>query len=62
METYLSANLLIFLHNNPKTPNWLDGGYEILPPDSPKIKEIEEYNKKLCPALYAKLDESRRLT
>ena len=37
----------------------LDGGYEIIPPDSPRIKEIEEYNRKLRPALYAKLDKER---
>ena len=35
----------------------LKGGYEVLPPDSPKIKEIEEYNRKLRPALYAALDK-----
>ena len=39
--------------------NLLDGGYEILPPDSPKIKEIEDYNRKLRPALYAELDKKR---
>lgn len=37
----------------------LDGGYEILPPDSPKIKEFEEYNRKLRPALYAELDKNK---
>ena len=37
----------------------LYGGYEILPPDSPKIKEIEDYNRKLRPALYAELDKKR---
>ncbi len=37
----------------------LDGDYEIIPPDSPKIKEIEEYNRKLRPALYAQLDKER---
>ena len=35
----------------------LDGGYEVIPPDSPRIKEIEEYNRKLRPALYAELDK-----
>lgn len=39
--------------------NRLDGGYEILLPDSPKIEEIEEYNRKLRPALYAELDKKR---
>ena len=38
----------------------LDGGYEIIPPDSTKIKEIEEYNRKLRPALYAELDKKRK--
>ena len=37
----------------------LDGGYEIIPPDSPRIKEIEGYNRKLRPALYAQLDKER---
>ena len=37
----------------------LDGGYEVIPPDSPRIKEIEEYNRKLRPALYAKLGKDR---
>ncbi len=37
----------------------LDGDYEIIPPDSPRIKEIEEYNRKLRPALYAQLDKER---
>lgn len=45
------------LYDEPKTG--LDGGYEILPSDSPKIKEIEEYNRKLRPALYAELDKTR---
>ena len=38
----------------------LDGGYEIIPPDSPRIKEIEEYNRKLRPTLYAELDKKKR--
>lgn len=45
------------LHDEPQ--NRLDGGYEILPPDSPKIEEIEEYNRKLRPALYAELDKNK---
>lgn len=49
--------------NMPKTErklsHGLDGDYEIIPPDSPKIKEIEEYNRKLRPALYAQLDKER---
>lgn len=42
-----------------ESQNLLDGGYEILPPDSPKIKEIEDYNRKLRPALYAELDKKK---
>lgn len=42
-----------------ESQNLLDGGYEILPPDSSKIKEIEDYNRKLRPALYAELDKKR---
>ncbi len=38
----------------------LDGDYEIIPLDSPKIQEIEEYNRKLRPALYAQLDKERK--
>ena len=38
----------------------LDGGYEIIPPDSQRIKEIEEYNRKLRPALYAELDKRKK--
>ena len=45
------------LYEEPKTG--LDGGYEIIPPDSPEIDEIEEYNRKLRPALYAELDKKR---
>lgn len=44
-------------YNESKTG--LDGGYEIIPPDSPEIEEIEEYNRKLRPALYAELDKKR---
>lgn len=45
------------LYEEPKAG--LDGGYEIIPPYSPKIKEIEEYNRKLRPDLYAELDKKR---
>ncbi len=37
----------------------LDGGYDVVPPDSLKIREIEEYNRMLRPALYAELDKRR---
>ena len=43
-----------------KRSHRLDGDYEILPPDSPRIKEIEEYNRKLRPALYSELDKKRK--
>lgn len=45
------------LYEEPKTG--IDGGYEIIPPDSPEIEEIEEYNRKLRPALYAELDKKK---
>ena len=38
----------------------LDVGYEVIPPDSPRIKEIEEYNRKRRPALYAELDKRKK--
>ena len=43
------------LYDEPTTS--LDGGYEIIPPDSTKIEEIEEYNRKLRQALYAELNK-----
>lgn len=39
--------------------NELKGGYKILPPDFPKIKEIEKYNRELRSALYAELDKKK---
>ena len=39
--------------------NELKGGYKILPPVSPKIKEIEKYNRELRSALYAELDKKK---
>lgn len=49
--------------NMPKTERkhsrGLDVDYEIIPPDSPRIKVIEEYNRKLRPVLYAQLDMHR---
>jgi len=39
--------------------NELKGGYKFLPPDSPKIKEIEKYNRELRSALYAELDKKK---
>jgi len=50
--------------NMPKTEikrsHGLDGDYEIIPPDSPRIRKIEEYNRKLRPALYTELDKERK--
>ena len=50
--------------NMPKTEtkrsHGLDGNYEVIPSDSPMMKEIEEHNRKLRPALYAKIDEERK--
>lgn len=46
------------LYNEPKSG--LDGGYDVIPPDSPRLKEIEEYNRTLRPALYAQLDKERQ--
>ena len=50
--------------NMPKTEtkrsHGLDGDYEIIPPDSPRIREIEEYNRKLRPTLYAELDKKKK--
>lgn len=37
----------------------LDGDYEIIPSDSPKIKEIEECNRKLRPGLYEQIDKTK---
>lgn len=46
-EHYPNSPLRDTLSHHP-----LDGGYEVIPSDSPKIKEIEEYNRKLRPELY----------
>ncbi len=59
----VSQLLEAYYANMPKTErkrsHGLDGDYEIIPPDSPKIKEIEEYNRKIRPELYAQLDKDR---
>lgn len=59
----VSQLLNVHYANMPKTEtkrsHGLDGDYEILPPDSPRIKEIEEYNRKLRPTLYAELDKKK---
>lgn len=57
----VSQLLIAHYTNMPKTEtkrsHGLDGDYEIIPPDSPRIKEIEEYNRKLRTILYAELDK-----
>ncbi len=35
----------------------LDGDYEIIPHDSPRIKEIEEWSRKIRPGLYTNTDK-----
>ena len=60
----VSHVLNVHYANMPKTETkrspGLDGDYDIIPPDSPRIKVIEEYNRKLRPALYAELDKERK--
>lgn len=41
----------------PRTPE--EGGYEVIPPGDPRIKEIEEFNRQLRPGLYTQLDKKR---
>ncbi|WP_251620591.1 antitoxin VbhA family protein [Odoribacter lunatus] len=57
--THNEVNLLIDKrYADSKERNFGSGdGYEIVPADSPKIKEIEEFNRKLRPELYAQLDK-----
>lgn len=52
-EHYLNSPLRDKLTHHP-----LDGGYEVIPPDSPKMKEIEEYSRKLRPGLYQSRDDN----
>ena len=54
----LNAHYANMQKTEKKCGKGLDGDYEIIPPDSPRIKEIEEYNRKLRPALYAQLDKN----
>ncbi len=56
----LNAHYANMPKDETKRSHGLDGDYEIIPPDSPRIKEIEEYNRKLRPALYAELDKERK--
>lgn len=43
------------VYDEPKSR--LDGGYEIIPPDSLRIKEIEEWSRKIRPGLYTNTDK-----
>lgn len=52
-EHYSNSPLRDTLSHHP-----LDGGYEIIPSDSHKIKEIEEYSRKLRPGLYQHRDNN----
>ena len=56
----LNAHYANMPKDETKRSHGLDGDYEIIPPDSPRIKEIEEYNRKLRPALYTELDKKRK--
>ena len=56
----LNAHYANMPKDETKRSHGLDGDYEIIPPNSPRIKEIEEYNRKLRPALYAQLDKERQ--
>ncbi|MDE5997883.1 MAG: hypothetical protein K2G77_06710 [Muribaculaceae bacterium] len=56
----LNAHYANMPKDETKRSHGLDGDYEIIHPDSPRIKEIEEYNRKLRPALYAELDKKRK--
>ena len=56
----LNAHYANMPKDETKRSHGLDGDYEIIPPNSPRIKEIEEYNRKLRPALYAELDKERK--
>lgn len=40
-----------------KRSHGLDGDYEIIPLDSPRIKEIEEWSRKIRPDLYTNTDK-----
>ena len=55
----LNAHYANMPKDETKRSHGLDGDYEIIPPDSPRIKEIEEYNRRLYPALYTELDKKK---
>lgn len=39
-----------------------ESSYEIIPPDSPRVKKMEAYNRKLRPGLYAQIDKEKQST
>ena len=53
----LNAHYANMSKTKTKRSRGLDGEYEILPPDSPRIKEIEEWSRKIRPGLYTNTDK-----
>ena len=53
----LNAHYANMLKTETKRSHGLDGDYEIIPPDSPRIKEIEEWSRKIRPGLYTNTDK-----
>ena len=62
----VSQSLHVHYANMPKTETkrspGLDGDYEIIPPDSPRIKEIEEWSRKIRPGLYTNTDKNSSMS
>lgn len=54
-EHYPDSHLRDSLGHHP-----LDGEYEVIPPDSPKIKEMEENARRLRPGLYENKQSRKR--
>ena len=53
----LNAHYANMPKDETKRSHGLDGDYEIIPPDSPRIKEIEEWSRKIRPGLYTNTDK-----
>ena len=53
----LNAHYANMPKDETKRSHGLDGDYEILPPDSPRIKEIEEWSRKIRPGLYTNTEK-----
>lgn len=53
----LNAHYANMPKDETKRSQGLDGEYEIIPPDSPRIKEIEEWSRKIRPGLYTNTDK-----